>query len=779
MAEELSIVGNKKITTIHEEARQKVTGEAKFTIDIDLPRMLHMKVLRSPHAHATIKKFDASKAEALPGVAGIVSYKELIGKVQGSGPTPGVVYDTKMRYVGDAVAAVAAETLDIAEEALGLIDVKYMVHEAVLDWDEALKPESPRVYGAGNVMGFAFPMPEGPSWQYHRGDVEKGLAEADTVVERTLKTHAQFQAPLEGHSCVAQWEPGEEKLTMWISTQTIFRQRDSFRILLGLPNNKCRIISPYVGGSQGHKGETLKEYVFATLLSQKTWRPVKYLQLREEEVSTTATRGGCTFKWRIGAKRDGSLTAIDLKVVRDTGAYGQLAIPLVIAVADYVANVNFKCPNISEQSWGAFTNHVSSGGYRGFGYFEGNLGFGPAIDELIEKVGMDPVEFHLKNVPEAGDLVGYEQSPLTSFGLKEAIQKCADTMNWKGKWHRPGALTLANGKKHGIGLGIVVGCAVLGKWGHSTVNVKIEWDGTVTVSTGCIELGMGQITGLAQMAAEALGARFEDVQVTFADTETTPFTVPQASSCSTVNTGMPCKLAAEDAKRKLLEIAAYRMGHDLPNPIPILPPMPAIAPGVTVEELDTKEGRVFLKANPKIGVPFGDLLLEKRTVIGTATWGTLRSNHWFKQPNASICEVEVDTETGKVDILRSVVAVDCGRAISPTRVQSQFESVLSGGQGFVLSEEPIWDPATGKILNPNWSDYKLPTTMDTGPGMLEPIILVEPIDPYGPFGAKGAGEAGICPLAAALPNAIYNAIGVRIANTPMTPPAILKALGKI
>lgn len=779
MAEKTSIVGNKDITVRKAEARQKVTGEAKYTLDIDLPRMLYMKVLRSPHAHATIKNFDASKAEALPDVVSIVSYKDMIGKMQGSGPTPGIVYDAKMRYVGDAVAAVAAESEDIAEEALGLIEVEYEKHKPLLDHDVAMNETKNRLYPGGNIMGFGAPMTKGPSWQYHRGDVEKGFQEADVIAERIVKTHGQYQAPLEGHCCVANWDQADGKLTMWISTQTIFRQRDSFRLIMGLPNNKVRIIAPYLGGSHGGKGETLKEYFFAAMLSKKTWRPVKYVQTHEEEVATTAIRGGATFHFKVGAKMDGTLTAIDVKCVRDTGGYGTLAIPLSIAVVDYVANVNFKCPNISEQSWGVFTNKLSSGGYRGFGYFEGNLGLGPVIDELIEKLGMDPVEFHLKNVPEAGDLVGYEQSPLTSFGLKECITKCADAIGWKQKLHKPGEYTLPDGRKHGIGLGIVVGCAVLGKWGHSTVEVKVEWDGTVTVLTGVCELGMGQTTGLCQMAAEALGARFEDVTVSFSDTETTPFTVPQASSCSTVNTGMPCKLAAEDARRQMLEIGAKVMGYDRPNPIPILPPIKAIAPGVTVDELDTKDGRIFLKKKPEIGMAFGEVLEEKRTVLGHSTWGTLRSINWFKQPDACICEVAVDTETGGVEILKSVVAVDCGRAISPTRVQAQFESVLSGGSGFVLSEEPIWDPATGTILNPNWTDYKIPTTMDSGPGMLDPIILVEPYDPYGPFGAKGAGEAGICPMASALPTAIHNAIGVRFSKTPITPDKILEALGKV
>jgi len=779
MAKEMTVIGNEDISVREEEARQKVTGGAKYTVDISLPHMLHMKVLRSQYAHATIKKYSASKAEALPGVVETISYKDMIGKTQGSGPTPGIVYDAKMRFVGDAVAAVAAETEDIAEAALELIKVDYKPHKIVMDLEKAMEPKTERVHAGGNVCTFFAPMPKGPSWRFRKGNVREGFAEADAIVERKIKTHWQYQAPLEGHSCVANWDPAEEKLTMWISTQTVFRQRDSFRIILGLPNNKVRIIAPYLGGTHGGKGETLKEYVFAAMLSMKTNRPVKYLCSRNEETTTTADRGGTVYKWKVGAKKDGTLTAIQVDCIRDVGGYGTLTQPLAIAVVDYVATVNFKCPNVKESSTGVFTNRLGSGGFRGFGYFEGNVSFGPVIDELIEKLGMDPVEFHLKNVPEAGDLVGYEQSPLTSFGLKEGIVKCAEAIDWKKKWHKPGTKTLPDGRKHGIGLGIVVGCAVLGKWGESTVEVKVEWDGTVTVLTGCTELGQGQTTGLCQMAAEALGARFEDVTVTFADTETTPFTVPQASSCSTVNTGMPCKLAAEDARRQMLDLGAKMMGNERPNPIPILPPIPAIIPGVTVEELDTKDGRVFVKANPKLSMAFMDLLQEARTVIGRATWGTKRDINWVKQPDACICEVAIDTETGKVEILRSVVAVDCGKAISPTRVRAQFESVLSAGQGFILSEEPVWDPITGRILNPTWLDYKIPTTMDSGPGMLDPIILVEPIDPVGPFGAKGAGEAGICPMASALPAAIYNAISVRMEQSPLTPETILKALGKV
>ncbi len=374
---------------------------------------------------------------------------------------------------------------------------------------------------------------------------------------------------------------------------------------------------------------------------------------------------------------DGSLTAIEVDGVRDTGAYGQLAIPLTIAIVDYVANAYFpRCPNLSERATGAFTNHVTGAAFRGFGYFEGGLAFEAVIEELCEKIGMDPVEFHLKNGLEAGDLIGFEQAFLTSSGLKEAIQKCADAMNWKEKWHKPGARTLSNGKKHGIGFGIVVGCAQLGEWGTSMVNVKLEWpDGKVYVITGCIDFGMGQITGLTQIAAEALGARLEDVKIHYGRTETTPFAIPSAASCSTINTGWPCYLAALDAKRKLLEVAAYRMGNDMPHPIAptFFPPTPAIAPGVTVEELDTKDSRVFVKANPKLSVSFADLMVEDRTIVGTGIRSLKRAALWFKQPDACICEVEVDTETGKVDLLKAVVAVDCGKAISPRRVQSQFE----------------------------------------------------------------------------------------------------------
>jgi xanthine dehydrogenase molybdenum-binding subunit len=704
----------------------------------------------------------------------------MIGKLLGHRATPGTFCDTKVRFYGEAIAAVAAETEEIAETALELIEITYKVHKPILDQNDALKRGAEKIYPGGNVMTVIAPSKRGPSWQFHKGDVRKGFSEADIIVEKTVKTHGQYQAPLESHSCVSYWEPAEEKLTMWISTQTPFRQRESLYLVLGLPNNKVRIISPYIGGSHGGKGETLKEYFFAAMLTMRIGRPVKYLQSRNEETTTTCIRGGATFKWKVGAKKDGSLTALQVDCARDVGGYGTLAVALMVAVTDYAVTVNFKCPNISERVWNVFTNRLSTGGYRGFGYFECNVALGPVIDELIEKLGMDPVEWHLKNVPDAGYLVGYEQAPLTSTGLKECITKCADTIDWKKKWHKPGTKTLPDGRKHGIGMGIVVGSAMLDKNGISTVEVRIEWDGTVTVITGCTELGMGQTTALCQIAAEVLGVRFEDVYIKFSDTENTPYTVPQAASCSTIVTGMPCKMAAEDTRRQILELAAKMLGKGYDNVIPILPPIPPLAPGVTVDELDIENKRVFVKADPKKGITFRELLDPwQRTIIGRASWNVKRKDLWFKQPDACCIEVAVDTETGDVEILRSVVAVDCGRAISPQRVQSQFEVVLSGGKGFVLSEEPVWDQASGRILNPTWLDYKLPTTMDTGPAMLDPIIIVEPIDPYGPFGAKGSGEAGICPMASALPAAIYNAIGVRMEKSPLTPENILKILGKV
>ena len=760
MAAEFSVVG-KSVTRI--DARPKVTGEAKFTVDMQLPKMLHMKLLRSPHPSARIKNIDTSKAESLKGVAAIVTHLEFKGRRQGCEGTPGVVYDDRMRYVGEAVVAVAAENTGIAEAAANLVKVDYEILPAVFDIEEAMKPGATKVHPGGNIATVTGPKVVGPSFHWEKGDVEQGFKDADKIVEGKMRTHSQYHAPHEGLSCVMSWEAAAGKLTAWVSSQDPFDVRQSLADLLNLPLTNTRVICPCVGGAHGIKGASaiFKEWQMAALLSKKAGRPVKYEQTREECVTTTVRRGAAVFNWKVGAKQDGTLTAIQVSAAREAGAYGSSTMYLARAVVDYLVTGNFRCPNISEESNCVFINAGNTGAYRGFGYFEGNASFAPVIDELTENLGIDTVDFYLKNIFKAGDLVGSTQQLLTSSALDQCIQACAEKISWKEKWHKPGTKTMPNGKKHGIGLGICVGMAFRPVNKISSI-VKIESDGKARVFVGATELGQGQSTGQAQMAAEALGMPFEDVSITFADTENTPWSQPQTASSSTVCCGWPTVLAAQDAKEQLLQAAATTMNK-------------------TVDELDTRDGLVFVKADPETSITFANAMKGRvNTIIGHGTWsnnGT--TDPAFRQPNACMCEVEVDTETGLVDITNLVVAVDCGRVISPQRVECQFQSILSGGRGYVLAEEPIWDRETGRILNPSWLDYKLSTTLDTGPGIMQPVIIADSFDPYGPFGAKGAGEAGIAPSAGALLNAIYNAIAVRPDRTPVTPDVILRALGKV
>ncbi len=761
MAAEFSVVG-KSVTRI--DARPKVTGEAKFAVDMQLPKMLHMKLLRSPHPSARIKNIDMSKAESLKGVAAVVTHLEFNGKKLGFGGTPGVVYDDRMRYVGEAVVAVAAENADIAEAAANLVKVDYEVLPAVFDIEEAMKPEAIKVHPGGNLSTGTGPKTSGYSFHWEKGDVEQGFKDADKIVERKMKTHSQYHAPHEGLSCIMSWEAAADKLTAWVSSQGPFEVRQSLAALLKLPLTKTRVISPYVGGAHGNKGgasAVFKEWQMAALLSRKTGRPVKYEQTREECVTTTIRRGSAVFHWKVGAKQDGTITAIEVSALREAGAYGSSTMALSRAVVDYVVSANFRCPNIREDGNSVFTNTCSTGAYRGFGYFEGNASFAPVIDELTESLGMDPVDFHLKNIFKAGEPVGSTQQPLSSSALDLGIQACAEKISWKEKRHKPGTKTMPNGKKHGIGLGMCVGMAYKPNEIVSSV-VKIEADGKARVFIGATELGQGQSTGQVQMAAEALGMPFEDVSITFSDTENTPYAQSQTASSSTVCCGWPTVLAAQDAKRRLLQAAAAKMKK-------------------TVDELDTKDGLVFVKEDPGTSMTFADAMKGKvTTIIGHGTWfnnGT--TDPAFRQPEACMCEVEVDTETGIVDITNLVVAVDCGRVISPKRVECQFQNILSGGRGYVLAEEPVWSAKTGRILNPSWLDYKLSTTLDTGPGIMQSVIIVDTFDPYGPLGAKGAGEAGIAPSAGALLNAIYNAIAVRPDRIPVTPDVILRALAKV
>lgn len=738
------------------DARAKATGEAKFTVDLTAPGMVYAKYLRCPHAHARILSVETSEAEQMQGVAAAVTHLELAGKRLHND-----VYDDHIRYLGEAVAGVAAVDEETAEEALEKIKVEYELLPEVLDIDAALEEEAVPIWKGGNVCTWrgARPASEGSSLTWEKGETEKALEEADVVASCEVDTHAQFHGCLEPHACLASWDPGMRVMTMNISSQGIFDDQENIAEALGLNLDQVQVRSGFVGGGFGSKAHnTCKEYLYSALLSQKCGKPVSYIPTRSEE-AITAMRHPARFSYKIGAKADGTVTAVYMKALRSGGAHTSLQMNFLLGSTEYVAPTYLRSPNVKYEGWSTYTTMPLCAAFRGFGYFEGGMGFAQAVDMAAEKLGMDPLDFLLKNVPVKGDPVSTDQGPLTTAGIRETIQACAEAIEWKKKWHRPGERKLSDGRMHGIAIAHAMGRATLPDFVTSgNAMIQIKKDGSARVFAGISDIGQGQATALKQIAAEALGIPFDRISVTWGDT-TTPHTGDQVASSTTMMTGNAVLLAAEDAKKKLLEAAAKAMKE-------------------TAENLEVRDGEIRVKDEPekKMTVSEAVQLPGVKVITGTGKWSITDEQASPRSVVVCIAEVAVDTETGKVEVTDMVQGTDCGRAISKARIEGQMDGVLSGGLGYILTEEWAMDKGEhGRILNLNLYDYKMPTTLDTR-GILRPNIIMEYPDETGPFGARGMGEATLSASAPAVLNAVYNAVGIRFQETPLTPDKVLRAI---
>jgi xanthine dehydrogenase molybdenum-binding subunit len=735
--------------------RNKVTGKAVFTVDMKRPGMLYAKILRSPHASAIIKGIDAREAEAYPGVKAVITHEEaklLYMPSHGSAREYGL--DNMVRYMGDKVAAVVAETEEIAEEALGLIDVDYEVLPAVFDMEEAMKPEAPVVHPErhgididGNILEISI-----QEW----GDLESGFEEADFIVENRFYTPRVCHCALEPHTMVAEWDD-DGNLTMWSSEQTAFMIRDSLAEALGIPLNKIRFIVPdYMGGGFGGKYESAEKIVLA-LLAKKAGRPVMLRLTREEVFNSTRTRSPCIFETKTGVKRDGTFTARYIKAIVDVGSYAWGAI-MASRAASYMSLL-YKCPNIRYEGYGVFTNTPPSGAMRGFTSTPIHYAMEAEIDEICNIIGMDPKEFRLKNGLKTGDVILVNQSPITSSGLRECIEKGAKAIGWEKRQGTPG---IKGGRmRRGIGMACYSHYSPMLKRTERSIGnavLKANVDGTFHLLLGIADIGQGLRTIMAQIAAEALACSIEDIGLTLADTSTTPWGTTTAASRSTMETGGAVKEAADEMRGRLLELASEIMGEEAVS-------------------LIANDGRVCMKSDSGKGLTFGEILTNPlvyrrgdNEIVTKVTYSVPR----FISPfGAQFAEVEVDTETGQVRIVKMVAASDVGRAIHPKSVEGQLEGGIHLGIGYALCEELRIDPMTGECLNPNFMDYKLMRASDMP--KIE-IIIVEPVDPYSVYGVKGVGEMAAIPTAPAVRNAIFNATGAKVFSLPLTSERVLRAL---
>ncbi len=753
---EFRIVGK---SVKRDDVLEKVTGEAQYTGDIKLPGMLHGKIKRAAIAHARIKSIDVSKALAYPGVKAVLTHETVPRVLHYGSPHPRsasctkdqYILDDKVRFWGEGVAAVAAISEEIADEALDLIEVEYEALPAVFEPEDAAQPGAPLIHEVGPGGNLVL-----DPVRVSRGDIDKGFAEADFVLEGTFAGGRPHPAYMEPNVCIADWD-GSNKLTFWTSTQTSFMVRGILAEVLGLPLTKVRVLVDHMGGGFGAKQDLFQHEFLCALLAKETRRPVKMEFTRHETFVAGRSRHPCKIWLKQGFKNDGTLIARDMKLVYDFGAYGSHG-PGVTIVGTTAATSLYRCENVRLEGRCVYTNTPINGAFRGYGVVQSYYALDIQMDEAAERLGMDPAELKLKNVVRAGDIAP-SGHPIIGHGLEICLQHGVDVLDWKRLRNRD---RTPDPKRPHIRKGWGIGCEMHGSSAYPGIKeqgnatVKINEDGTVTLLTGAAGLGTGAHTALAQIVAEELGVRFEDVGVIHGDTDVVPWDIGAFASHTTYLVGTAAKMAAGKVRAAVLERAAMKLQ-------------------VSSDEIDLCDGKVFVTAEPDRSMTVSEAMGPSRgipaaNIVGNGTYEPTKSYSFA----AHFTEVDVDTETGIVEVKRVVPVHDVGRVIHPIAAQGQIEGGIQQGIGHTLTEDYVIDKKTGRSLNAGLVDYKMPLSMDMPD--IETIILEAAPDPGGPWGAKGVGEDPIIAIGPSIANAIHDAIGVRFHHYPITPEDILKAL---
>lgn len=720
------------------DAYERVSGSAVYTLDLALPDMLHAAIVRCPHAHARVTRVDTSRAERMPGVRAVLTAAtpgaDIPWYYGPQGPTS-QLFDAHCRYAGDEVAAVAAETPHQAWDAARAVSVEYEVLPFVVDADAAVEPGAPAIHEGGNRLGAPRTI--------ERGDVEAGLAAADVVVEESYRTSCELHTPMETFVSVARWDGS--RLTVWDSSQGVFDGRATLARMLGLPLSAVRVICHYMGGGFGSKLEVGKYTIIAALLARMTARPVKAALSREESFLSEGNRPANTITLRIGASMDGTLTALDGTFAGPVGAYpGGATSPMQVLAL-------YRCPNARVVMSDVYINAGRERAFRAPGFPQCSWALEQLLDTLAGRLGMDPVELRLKNLSTVLQTRG--DMPYTSMGLGECLTQGAETFGWRAARERPRA---AGHLTRGVG---VAACM----WGwqgdpRSTAIVKLHADFSVNLNMGASDIGTGTKTVMAMVVAEELGVPLERIRIEHADTATTQ-PAPSSGGSQTVVANAPAvRAAAADVKRQILEIAAEEMQCDAADLV--------LADGSVARADGSGE------AKPLTGLRG---LQQRQVLVGV---GRRHPHPEGKMPlpfAAHFAEVEVNTRTGAVRVVRLVAAHDSGRVMSRKTYDNQVFGGMAMGIGFGLTEQRVLDPQTGRVANANWHDYKIPTAKDVP---LEQTCV--PIDPHdtecNTTGAKGLGEPATIPTAAAIANAVHHATGIRVTDAPITPMQMLQLL---
>ena len=750
----------------------KVTGAVNYAPDLVLPRMLYAKALRSPYAHANLLRVDASKAEKLPGVVAVITRDDLAGLSPYFGPVvddqPAVATD-RVRHVGEVVALVAAESRDIAEESLDLIEAEYQELPAVFDLLEAAKPGAPVLHAKRNETSagvhreeFNFAVGGNICSVYHveDGDIRKGFEEAEDIFENVYSLPPVQHGHIEPHAATAFWEAGG-KLVIHSATQNPSGVQEQLAQIFKLAENQVRVIVPPLGGGYGGKTHARLEPALG-LLARKTRRPVQWV-LTRDEVFLTGRRYGAVAKIKTGFKKDGTIVARQVETFYEVGAYA-LNGPVNAKTGCYVSSGPYNIPNRSLTTYAVYTNLPPTGPFRGVGVSHVCWAYESEMDDIARRVGVDPLELRLKHLVKDGD-VFVTGEKLVSVGVADCLKRTADALGWKGKEEQAPVVS-GNSLVRGKGLAVTIKSTTTPT--TSSASVRLNADGSAVLLTSSVDMGQGALTSLAQIVGDELGLPFEKVTVSSPDTDMTPYDKSTSSSRTTFHMGQAAQKAAREIRNQLLEITARTLE-------------------ARVEDLELKDGTVCVRGVPEkrmsiaevfkarfgssVGSMFGGHCFKTEGGLDPKTGKGKAAAFWFF--SACGAEVEVDVQTGKVRVLRAVTAVDAGKAIHPRQCDLQNEGSMLSGLGSALFEEMVYD--NGQPLNSNFLEYMLPSMED------QPVdftsFIVETPHPDGPYGAKGVGEAGLPPVAPAIGNAIANALGgVRIRDLPMKPDKIVAAL---
>jgi len=750
------------------DAREKVVGAARYIADLTRPGLLFGAALTSPYAHARIKSYDVRPALAVPGVVTVLTGEDVKGGRFGPFIKDETVLATgKVRYVGEPVCIVAAEDERTARRAARLIEVEYEELPAVLSPEEAMAPGAPLVHEA-NADYFRVHQTKcggNLAWEtsFAEGDVKAAWGQCDVIVEGEFETQAQAHVALEPCGALAEIDAAG-RITLWSANQSVFRVQANVCEGLGLPMARLRCLTPRVGGGFGNKME-MHVQGMTVALALASGRPVKFILSREEDFEMVRHRHPYRIRAKTGAKRDGTLVAREVEVVVDCGAYGDDS-PGVLGFSLLMSRGPYRIPNMRAHGRLYYTNKVRFGAFRGFGNPQVSFATESQLDEIAERLHMDPLELRRKNAIRKGDAWlggGLVQS--------DGFVKCLDAIGRTEAWQKRATQRAAPATRRGLGL--ACSSHISGLLATGAV-IRLLEDGSIVLNTGAVDIGQGSDTVLAQICAEALRLPVEQVVLASPDTDGSPYNWGTTASRVTYMVGRSIVAAAKEVEQKIKDHAAAML-ECATEDLALRPGGRVGIEGVPEKELSFRE--ISLRAHWAAGGPIigsSSLMYDRPTVDPKRT---VASGVPFPQIGvfsfaATLCDVEIDEATGKVTVREAWSACDVGKAINPLSVEGQIQGGFAQGLGFALCEELVWDG--GKLANPSLMDYKVPTSLEV-PLKVHPLI-VEDAEPDGPFGAKGIGEIPICAVAPAIANGIAAATGLRLSRLPMTPERVLRGL---